>query len=216
MMMPAAVVSAPRSTQDFDAVYATAERDPRAVPWARCEPHPALVTWLNAVAPSLIRCGARVAVVGCGLGDDVRALVQRGFDVTGFDCSPCAIDWARERHPSCADSFQVGCIFDPPSRWRRRFDLVVEINTIQALPLKQRPKTMGAIAELVGKNGYLLVIARGTEAPAPADAGPPWPLTESEVADLARGAGLAIETPPVSFMDDDDPPVRRLRAVFRR
>ncbi|MCA9295958.1 MAG: class I SAM-dependent methyltransferase, partial [Phycisphaerales bacterium] len=161
---------------DFESVYATAGRSLSGVPWADGRPSPALVNWLNAVAPSLIRCGARVAVVGCGLGDDVRELVQRGYDVTGFDVSETAINWARERHPSCADAFHVADLFDIPARWRRRFDLVVEINTIQALPIARREHTLPAIADLVGQRGRLLIIARGARSPQAESDGPPWAL----------------------------------------
>ena len=46
---------------DFEAIYADANGNADLVPWADDHPNPALVTWLNAVAPSVIRCGARVA-----------------------------------------------------------------------------------------------------------------------------------------------------------
>jgi SAM-dependent methyltransferase len=184
------------------------------VPWADGRPSPALVNWLNAVAPSLIRCGARVAVVGCGLGDDVRELVQRGYDVTGFDISETAIAWARERHPSCADAFHVADLFDVPPRWRRRFDLVVEINTVESLPIDRRDDTLPAIADLVGQRGRLLVIAHGAPTPQTAADGPPWALTSNELLAHAEHAGLKPETAPVLFDDDGVPSVLRMRAVF--
>ena len=71
----------------FDSFYdvASQKNDATAVPWVHDHPNRAMVNWLNAVAPSLVRCGARVAVVACALGDDAAELVRRGYDVTAFD-----------------------------------------------------------------------------------------------------------------------------------
>ena len=115
----------------FDSIYRDAAGDVDRVPWAHRQPCPALVTWLNTEAPLLVRCGARAAVVGCGLGMDACLLRERGYDVVAFDASPSAIDWARRIHPDDADMFQVADVLDLPSRLRHRFDLVVEVHTLQ-------------------------------------------------------------------------------------
>jgi SAM-dependent methyltransferase len=204
------------TTGDFETVYAEAKGDPSLVPWEDGRPHPALVSWLNRVAPSLIRCGARVAVVGCGLGHDARELVHRGYDVTAFDCSPTAIAWAKEMDAETAGCFHVNDLFDLPTRWRHRFDLVVEINTIQALPPERRIETTRAIGDLMSPHGHLLVICRASEEPATVDDGPPWALTETELKDATTAAGLALDGPLAVFDDDETPPVRRMRALFHR
>ena len=56
------------------------------------------------------------------------------------------------------------------------FDLVVEVNTIQALEPDRRPETMAAITELCGPHGHVLVVCRHTTDPVNLDDGPPWPL----------------------------------------
>lgn len=201
---------------DFEAVYAEAGRDPSRVPWEDGRPHPALVNWLNAVAPSLVRCGARVAVVGCGLGHDARELLRRGYDVTAFDASASAITWAKEINPAAAASFHVADLTDLPLRWRHRFDLVVEINTIQALPPDRREHTCRHITELLSPHGYLLVICRGASAPTGADSGPPWPLTEDELTTATTAAGLALQGSITVFLDNEVPPVLRMRALYKR
>ena len=146
----------------FDAMYREAHGDASQIPWCDGRANPALVAWLNHVAPQLVRCGSRVAVVGCGLGDDARAIAARGYDVTAFDCSETAIEWARHIDPENADMYQVADLFDFPPRWRHRFDLVVEIYTFQSLPPSMWAEAMGAMSELMGPHGHLLVIARGT------------------------------------------------------
>ena len=107
------------ATLDFEAVYHEANGDFAGVPWAHGRPHPALVAWLNAIAPSVVRCGSRIAVVGCGLGDDAIELIRRGYDVTAFDISTTAIEWARRRHPEHAQCF-VGALTgeEQASVWR--------------------------------------------------------------------------------------------------
>ncbi len=204
------------SVEAFDQIYADAAGNAALIPWADERPHPALVNWLNAVAPSLVRSGSRVCVVGCGLGDDARELMRRGYEVTAFDCSPTAVQWAKDLDPHNARCYYVADLFDPPSRWAGRFDLVVEINTIQSLPPEQRSGAITSIMKLLSRHGRLLVICRGCDEPVELEDGPPWALTENELLDLASHAGLTAISPISSFMDDEDPPVHRIRAAFRR
>jgi SAM-dependent methyltransferase len=207
---------APSSVNQFEAIYIDAQGDASRVPWADQRPCPALVNWLNAVAPSLIRSGARVVCVGCGLGDDARELMRRGYDVTAFDCSRTAVDWAKRIDPINARCYQQADLFNAPLKWKRRFDLVVEINTIQSLPPEMHHATFGAIAELMSPHGRMLVICRGADEPVHVEDGPPWALTRDELLDAASHAGLAPEGELASFVDDEDPPVLRMRGLFRR
>jgi SAM-dependent methyltransferase len=200
----------------FEMIYAEAAGDRTRIPWADGHAHPALVTWLNAVAPSLVRCGGRVAVVGCGLGDDARELMARGYEVLAFDCSETAVAWAKRLDSANAHCYVRADLFNPPARWRRRFDLVVEVNTIHALSPDMHASAMKAIAELLSPRGYLLVICRGGDAPASIDDGPPWAMTKDQLLAAADFAGLTLDRPMDSFLDEEIPPVRRLRAVFRR
>ena len=204
------------TTLDFESIYAAAGGDPARIPWARERPHPALVSWLNAIAPSLIRCGSRVAVVGCGLGHDAQEILRRGYDVTAFDCSETAIDWARRLDPVHADAYHVADLLHAPSRWRHRFDLVVEVNTLQSLPSDQRQDAMHAVTDLLSPHGRLLVICRGAEEPPALEDGPPWPLAEDELATLASVAGLEDDGGISIFEDGETPPVLRMRALFQR
>ncbi len=213
---PAAPSAPAISPRDFDAIYAQAAGDASRVPWADMRPHPALVTWLNAVAPNLVRCGGRVIVVGCGLGDDVREIARRGYDVTAFDCSPAAVEWAASRDPGNEDRYHVADLFSITPRWRHRFDLVVEINTIQSLPMDQRLDALRAMRELLSPHGYLLVVCRGATESVRVEDGPPWALTEADLREATRMAGLAPHGELTTFLDEEDPPCLRTRAVFRR
>jgi SAM-dependent methyltransferase len=188
------------------------------IPWANLKPCPALVAWLNAEAPALIRPGASVAVVGCGLGDDVREVFSRGYDVIGFDISPRAIDWARERHPEVSDRLIVGDVFDLPRNLMRRHDLVIEIYTIQSVAPALRERVAAGVVSLARPRGVVLTICRGRDECEPLDSleGPPFPLSCAELKGLFEGQGFAPMHEPDDFLDDEDPPQRRVRAAFRR
>jgi 2-polyprenyl-3-methyl-5-hydroxy-6-metoxy-1,4-benzoquinol methylase len=213
-----AATLAPSSTSTvefFESVYAEAHGDASRIRWADGRANPSLVNWLNAVAPSLVRCGARACVVGCGLGDDAMELIKRGYDVTAFDCSATAIDWAKQRDPENARCYVHADLFALPGKWRHRFDLVIEAYTIQSLPPEEHERAMKAIAEILSPHGHLLVIARATETPA-IGGERPWPLTEDELRGLAHAAGLNIDGEVAVFEDDEAPPTLRMRALLNK
>ena len=200
----------------FESIYADAHGDAARIPWADQHPHPALITWLNAVAPSLLRCGSRVCVVGCGLGDDGREITSRGYDVTASDCSKTAVEWARSLDEGNPRNYFQADLFNAPPRWKHRFDLVVEINTIQSLSPDMHAPALKSISNLVSTHGHLLVICRGADDSGSIDDGPPWALSEQELLDAASAAGLVPTDSVTVFDDEETPPVRRMRALFKR
>ena len=201
----------------FEAIYADALAggETARIPWEEGQPCPALVAWLNAIAPSLVRCGARVAVVGCGLGHDAREVMRRGYEVTAFDCSGSAVEWARRLDPENELCYLQADLFSPPPRWTHRFDLVVEVKTLQSLPPDQRVEALKQLHQLMSPHGHLLIIARAAEQPAAVDDGPPWPMTLDELREAATLAGLEFDGEPAVFNDNDDPTKLRLRALLR-
>lgn len=203
----------------FNAIYEQAAGDVSRIPWAHRQPCPSLVAWLNAEAPGLIRCGGRVAVVGCGLGEDALLLRQRGYDVVAFDASTSAIESAKRLHPADADMFVHADLLDLPSRLKNRFDLVVEIHTLQALPPRFRGALAGGMASLLSpRGGLLLAICRGRDPDIALDSveGPPFALTAAELTWVMQDAGLHPVRPLDVYLDDNSPSVLRLRGAFRR
>ena len=172
----------------FDPLYARAEGDASQVPWALSGPAPSLVDWLKKNKSN----GRSAVVVGCGLGDDAEALAANGFEVTAFDVAESAIAWAQKRFPHSPVTYTAADLFNLPTRWQNSFDLVFEFRTLQALPLDVRTTAIEQVASLAKPNGTVLVTTytRGNEGEIPD--GPPWPLSESELAHFEQ-LGLAVE-----------------------
>ncbi len=193
----------------FDRLYDEARRGQAIVPWADQVPNPHVVEWLDREAPG----PGRVLDVGCGLGDTAEELAGRGFEVVAFDVSPTAVEQARSRFPQSRVTYRVADLLDLPGDLEAGFDLVVECYTLQVLPPDTRLRAVASLARALAPGGSLLVVARGREA-GDALGEMPWPLTRKEIEAIATPA-----IPLVSFedfVDREDPPVRRLRAVFQR
>ena len=199
---------------DFEHLYRSAAGDSSVIPWSDGHPNPAMVTWLDVIGPGLLRSGCRVAVVGCGLGEDARELIRRGYDVTAFDSSQTAVEWARRLDPANAQSYQVADLLELPAALAHRFDLVVEIYTLQSMPPAWRQEMMNGLSSLLNSRGHLLVICREELPDEPRSDEPPWPVSSQDLVSLASASGLAIDGSLDSFDDDQDPPVRRLRGLF--
>jgi SAM-dependent methyltransferase len=192
----------------FDDIYAEGES---SIPWAHSEPNRHLVEWL--AAADVDGTGRRALVVGCGLGEDAEELGGHGFDVTGFDVSPTAVERCREQFSDSDVRYLVADLFEAPDDWSRAFDFVFESYTLQALPRPERERAVGPIADFVAPGGTLLVVTRGRDAHEAAGEFP-WPLTREETTAFAsHGLNLVAFD---DFRDDRRPPVRRFRAEFRR
>lgn len=205
---------APVTADYYESVYAEAHGDAARIPWPSRRANPAVVAWMNAAAPALVRCGARVAVAGCGLGHDAREVIRRGYEVTAFDASATAIRWARSLDPDHAASYVQADLFKAPARWMRRFDLVVDGNNLNYFAPGNQQAALAALAALLAPHGHLLMVCAGAAGAPDAEDGPPWPLSERWLREAASLAGLAAEDPVACFSDDEDQ--LRLRAVFRR
>lgn len=203
--------SSGKSTEWFEVLYAEGAEEQADIPWADFEPNPNLVEWLEEA--SLSPSEASALKVGCGLGDDVEALADRGFDVTAFDISPTAIEWCRDRFPDSDATYLVSDLFSAPEDWRRAFDFVLESYTLQVLPQSMRCRAIPIIADFVAPDGTLLVICRGRD-PGDPEGELPWPLTKETVRQFEEHELVLVGLE--DYYDQESPPVRRFRATFRR
>jgi SAM-dependent methyltransferase len=194
----------------FEQLYAAAETGQAAVPWDRGAPGPMLVRWAE---QTKVRGSGRPAlVVGCGFGDDAEYIATLGFDTVAFDVSASAIRAARRRFPDSPVRYVVANVLEPPVEWRHAFDLVVESQTVQALPVSYRKAAITGVSQMVRAGGTIVVLAVA-EIPEPHE-GPPWPLTR---ADIDAFADSGLEPVRVENVADGKPPaIRRWSAEFRR
>lgn len=169
----------------FEEIYARAGQDFGAIPWAALAANPVLVSWLDQ-QPS--PTGDHALVIGCGLGDDAEEAARRGYRVTALDLSPTAIRHCHERFPGSAVDYHVADLFHLPARWNEAFSLVVEIRTLQSLPLPQRADAAAAIAATVRPGGQVFVscLARDDGEP---PVSRPWPVSRAELRGFIK-AGL--------------------------
>lgn len=172
--------SEPRRDAFFETVYQMADGDPAMVPWADLNAKDKLMQWLEQNPDH----SGRAIDVGCGLGDNASALEKAGYDTTAFDFSPDAIEWAKQRFSASSIRFEVQDLFDLPSDWLGRFDLVHECYTLQSIPPETLEKSIPAIASLVAKGGLLLVYTRIRDDWVEVS-GPPWPLEKSRAASFS-------------------------------
>lgn len=199
-----------QSFNGFEQIYAEAGEDFSRIPWVDLAPNPNLVEWLDRNPD---RCSGRALVIGCGVGDDAEELARRGYEVTAFDISPTAITRCRERFPDSSVTYLVADLLNAPPDWRGTFDFVLEVYTLQSLPLERREQVIACVASWVAPGGGLLLIARGRDDEAP-PVGSPVPLTRRNLSRLCLH-GLK-EQSFEDYMDAETPPVRRFRAVYRR
>jgi len=191
----------------FDALYKEAAGDNDVIPWADLEPNSYFRNW--AETKGLKGGGRKALVVGCGLGDDAKYLNDLGFKVTAFDISPTAVEWAIKLYGESDIRFQVCDLFETPTEWKHTqtgrlrsggFDFVLEIYTIQPLPLEMRPSVVDAIAAFVAENGKLVVVTRGRGDDEEPDQ-MPWPLSRR---DLSRFEENGLTQTDFVVMDSEN------------
>jgi len=196
----------------FEELYKEAGGDNSQIAWADLEPNSYFRKW--AEQRGLKGDGRKALVVGCGLGDDAKYLTDLGFKVTAFDISPTAIEWARKLYPGPNIQFEVADLFQPFRGWLGAFDFVLEIYTIQPLPLEMRPEVIDAIAAFIAEDGKLVVVTRGRED----DEEPeqmPWPLSRRDLGRFQKN-GLTQTAFEIMAPEKEDEPHRFVVEYQRR
>ncbi len=195
----------------FEALYREAAGDNERIPWADLEPNPFFVKF--AKKTELKGNGRTALVVGCGLGDDALFLHELGFKVTAFDISETAIEWAKKLHEDTDIIFETADLFSPMRDWKSGFDFVLEVYTIQPLPISIRPRVIDAISGFAGPNGKIVVVTRGRENDEiPAEL--PWALSPDDLSRFEKN-GLR-KTHFEEMPGNEEVPIRRFVVEYER
>lgn len=187
----------------FDALYKESAGDTEQIPWGDLAANKYFKAFAEKI--DLKGNGRKALVVGCGLGDDAVYLDDLGFDVTAFDISPTAIEWAKRLYADRNIQFEVADLFEPFRGWLGAFEFVLEIYTIQPLPLEIRPKVIDAIASFVAPDGELAVVTRGRDD----DAEParmPWPVSRQDLSRFVENGLIQKTFIEMPTFDDDESP----------
>lgn len=143
------------------------------MPWEKGEPSPGLVDFL-AGHPELKR--GTILVPGCGTGHDVRVWAKAGFDVTGYDIAPSAIELSKEKTKAAGLSatFVSGnFLLDPPPQL---FDWIFEHTLFCAIDPALRDDYVQAILRWLKPGGQYLAVNYLI----PDKEGPPFGTTREE------------------------------------
>lgn len=129
-------------------------------PWDLRAPTPPLVELLASpvLAEAGVRAGARVAVPGCGRGHDLREFSRRGFDVTGFDVAPMAVEEANALLALNRARARVVCrdVFGLVPEFDATFDLVYDYTCYCSLRPPLRSAYARVIAGILAPRGVLM------------------------------------------------------------
>ncbi|GAB3923154.1 methyltransferase domain-containing protein [Kribbella albertanoniae] len=199
----------------FENLYSAASDGTAVIPWDRGFANPLLTEWFEASGPD--GSGKSAVVIGAGTGWDAELVADHGYQTTAFDISPTAVETARRNHPDSQAQYVVANLLDQPAEWHHAFDLVIEIYTVQALPISLQAAAVQKVGELVAPGGTLVVIASPRADGQPDDEieGPPWPLTRGTVESFASAPDLrliSLDQVPAPT----DPTAFRWRAEFLR
>ena len=145
-------------------------------PWEKGAPSPGLLDFLasNAMA-------GRVAVVGCGFGNDVRAISRTGADVVGLDLASSAIMGAEKLPRTGNELYRQADLFSLPQDLLGGFDWVFEHTCFCAIDPSRRSEYVSALDLLLKSGGHFLAVFYMTP---DHEGGPPFGCTEPELVAL--------------------------------
>ncbi|WP_339132599.1 MAG: class I SAM-dependent methyltransferase [Candidatus Electrothrix sp. GW3-4] len=94
-----------------------------------------LLKWQEILQSRYIPDKGRVLELGCGAGDLSLWLTTKGYEVSGVDISPTAIDWAREKAQAgnALVDFHLGNVINLSTYQESAFDLVLDSHCLHCI-----------------------------------------------------------------------------------
>ncbi len=155
-------------------------------PWDSGVPPPELVELVEGPAPLP---PGRALDLGCGTGTNCAYLLSHGWEVTGVDFVPRAINTARRKAPGArllvGDVTRLGEIgVDGP------VDLLLDLGCFHSLPDERRDAYVAEAARVARPEAILLLFAFGEK-------GPGTPVaSEAEIRERFKGRFEVVEVRP--------------------
>ncbi len=164
----------------FEEIYQKGKNEGLEIPWVSQEVNP----YVKYICEKLNVEGnnKQALVIGCGLGEDSEYLSGLGFQVDAFDFSPTVIEWCKQIHTERGVNYFVADLLDLPKDLPK-YDFVLEIYTLQTLPISEREKAIFSLPSIIKHGGEMVLICRIKDIDEITE-GVPFPLTLSELATL--------------------------------
>jgi SAM-dependent methyltransferase len=163
----------------------------------------------------------RALDLGCGRGAHAIQLAARGWEVTGVDVVPRALEQARQRATEAGQkvTFVAGDVTDLPESIGAGYRFVLDIGCFHGLTDARRRRFGEQVQRVTvpGATMVLLAFGPGGRGPLPRGAGPDdlraalpgWTVLDDEVADTSGMPGPLRSRAPRFYRlrrDEDGPP----------
>ena len=136
----------------------------------------------------------RVLIPGCGSGYELHAFQDAGYDVSGIDFSPAAVDHAKSVLGDLGERVILGDFFTHDFG-ERRFDLIYERTFLCSMTPSRWPLYVQRTADLLVTGGRLIGIFLYGQS---SSSGPPFPLTNAQAEQLFEKRFQLIRNDTVS------------------
>ena len=137
---------------------------------------------INLLASAQAPIPGRMAVLGCGSGQDAMLFSSAGFDVIGFDFASSAIDRAQTiaRARELNTQFLQRNIFELETEFLHSFDYVLEHTCFCTLDAALRSQYVQVVKELLRPHGQLIALFYTRNR----SDGPPFAIKPQAILDL--------------------------------
>jgi ubiquinone/menaquinone biosynthesis C-methylase UbiE len=109
----------------------------------------------HGIAPT----SGRLLELGCGAGNMTLWFANKGYEVSGVDISPTAIEWAEEnaREMKLAGKFCVGNVTDLAEYPDDYFDFIFDGHCLHCIIHEDRGRMSSSVHRVLKPGGYFLV-----------------------------------------------------------
>jgi SAM-dependent methyltransferase len=137
---------------------------------------------INLLASEQAPKAGRLAVLGCGSGQDAMLFASAGFDVVGFDIAPTAVERAQgtAKARNLNVRFLERNIFDLGAELPGCFDFVLEHTCFCAIDPSLRNQYVQMVTTILRPAGQLIALFSTHNQPG----GPPFGIKPQEILDL--------------------------------